>query len=136
MGVFLAQGILLAPASNQGLDLNGVCKLLTFILACMLVRIASTITWLPAPKFSLIFLTLHCFWEAHSFAILPFLKCVHIFMKASYSYMGALEHLEFVTSLFLTNLFNTPAFISGSALKAWKDKMLGTALEIHKIKNV
>lgn len=82
------------------------------------------------------FLSLHCFWEAHLFALLPFLKCINIFMKVSYSSMGSLEHLEFVTSLFLTNLFNTLAFISASGLKAWKDTVLSTGFEIYRVKNV
>lgn len=57
-------------------------------------------------------------------------------MKVSYSNMGSLGPLEFVPSLLLTNLFNTLAFISASALKAWKDTALGTAFEIYRVGNV
>lgn len=135
--MFLPQGYhKLALVFNQDLDLNGICKLLAFVLACMVLGIASTIMCLPAPKFSLLFLSLHCFGEGNSFALLNFFKCINIFMKVSDSNMGSLEHLEFVPSLFLTNLFNTPAFISASALKAWKDTVLGTAFKIYRVENV
>lgn len=57
-------------------------------------------------------------------------------MKVSYSSMGSLKHLEFVPFLFLTDLFNTLAFISASALRAWKDTVLSTAFEMYRVKNV
>lgn len=57
----LTQWILLASVSKQGLDLSGVCKLLAFTLACVLLETAWIIMWLPAPYFSLMLLSLHCF---------------------------------------------------------------------------
>lgn len=55
-------------------------------------------------------------------------------MKVSYSIMGASEHLKIETAQILTNLSDTLAFISASALKTWKDTMLGTAFEIYRVK--
>lgn len=48
--------------------------------------------------------------------------------------MGASEHLKIETAQILTNLSDTLAFISASALKTWKDIMLGTAFEIYRVK--
>lgn len=54
------------------------------------------------------------------------------FIKVSDFNMGALDFKSCTISFLLTNLFNTLAFISASALKTWKETVLGSVNQIYK----